>query len=157
MHQIFYQCHFLEHYHSYFFSQNFLSLTWKIMKKTLAKFMTQQVAEFFPVERKKLIWVFISACLFVIYLSGVSSFNNSFINKERIILTAQHMVHSRLDHVVFMDVKMSTRHFYQVLLCVLSLIISQTFHTYVSPFHQWLVWEAHLGLQYHSMHHTPPL
>jgi len=95
MYQIFYQCHFLEHYHSYFFSQNFLSLTWKIMEKTLMRFMIQHHTDFFPVERKKLIWVFISACLFVICLSGVSSSNNSFTNKERIIITAKHLVHSQ--------------------------------------------------------------
>jgi hypothetical protein len=50
-------------------------------------------AEFLPVERKKLIRVFISACVIVICFSGLSSFNNSFINKGRIILTAKHLVH----------------------------------------------------------------
>ena len=57
--------------------------------------MIQHHTEFFSVERKKLIWVFISVCLFVICLSGASSFNNSFTNKQRKILTAKHLVHSQ--------------------------------------------------------------
>jgi hypothetical protein len=74
------------------------------MEKTLTRFMIQHHNEFLPVERKKLIWVFISACLIVICFSGLSSFNNSFVNKERIILTAEHLVHSLGRYVVFMVV-----------------------------------------------------
>jgi hypothetical protein len=63
------------------------------MKKTLTRFMIQHHTEFLSLERKKLIWVFVSAFIIVICFSGLSSFNNSFINKGRIILTAKHLVH----------------------------------------------------------------
>jgi len=86
-------------------------------KKTLTRFMIQHHTEFFPVERKKLICVFISACLFVMCLSGVSSFNNSFINKGDNSSLQSIWFIPRVDHVVFMGLKRSTRHiFYQVLL-----------------------------------------
>lgn len=94
MYKTIYQFHCLEHYSSYFFSQNFLFLTWKVIKKTLTRLMIQHHTEFFPVERKKLIWIFINACLIIRCFSDVSSFNNTFINKGRIILTAKHLVHS---------------------------------------------------------------
>jgi hypothetical protein len=57
--------------------------------------MTQHHTEFFPVERKKLVGMCISTCLVIILFSGVCSFNNSLINKERIILASEHLVQSQ--------------------------------------------------------------